>query len=124
MDRKPVLSSTTGVPLMIATAGAYLTMLQIFAESGRGRMWPSWYVGIPVGLFVVALVLTVLPLRKRPPDSTAGGPSPSQPPPAPPRTGIRMRGGTGRFPHARIRNMDTAVDTEGTDLDMEEPDIG
>lgn len=46
-------------------ATVYLAMLQIFGETGRGRMWPSWYVAIPVGLFLVVVLLTVPPLRNR-----------------------------------------------------------
>lgn len=111
---------------MTAAAGGYLAMVSILADSRRDKMWPSWWLAVPVGLFAVAFLLMVIPvLRKRPPPDPTAPVEPviQIPPPAPPRIGIRMRGGAGKFPNARIRNMDTSVDTENTDLEMPDPDI-
>lgn len=54
------------MPVMAATAGAYFAMVNLLRTAGRPRMWPSWYLLIPVGCFTLALVLTAVPLfRKR-----------------------------------------------------------
>lgn len=41
----------------------------------------------------------------------------------PERTGIRQRGGSGRYRNARIRNQDVGMDTRDADIDAEDLDI-
>jgi hypothetical protein len=79
---------------------------------------------VPLGLFVIAVLVTVLPIipRRRPPRTTA----PLQQPPPGPRPGpiaVRMRGGKGTFVRPKFRNQEIGFDTEDTDLNVEEPDI-
>lgn len=65
MDREPVLSRATGLAVLAMAATVYVGMLPLFAESGRPRMWPTWWVLLPVTVVVVATVLMLLPLRRR-----------------------------------------------------------
>ena len=40
------------------------------------------------------------------------------------RIGIRMKRGRGAFERTKIRRMNTSIDTNGTELDMKDTDIG
>lgn len=90
-------------------------MLPILAESGRGRMWPSWYVAVPVGLFLLALFLTIVPIVRKPPDAHE---------PEPTRTGMKLRpGSTTKLGQANIRKQDIGIDLEGGELTVDDLDV-
>jgi hypothetical protein len=50
---------------MSIAAGAYFSMLPIFADAGEPPMWPSWWLAIPVGFFVVGFLVTVIPMASK-----------------------------------------------------------
>ena len=41
----------------------YLAMLAIFAEAGRPRMWPSWWVAVPLAALALTLLFMAIPIR-------------------------------------------------------------
>jgi hypothetical protein len=51
-----------GIAVMTTAVGAYFSMLVVFAKADEPPMWPSWWVAVPVGFFVIGFLITVSPL--------------------------------------------------------------
>lgn len=98
--------------MMALPLTVYVTMLVLFAEPGRNRLWPTWWLLIPALFFAVAAFLTFVPLK-----------SPVAPPVVGRRVGIEIEGGKGRVLRPRIRKMDTGISARESDYDIQDPDI-